>query len=93
MITFVASVDLFEQIMATWFDYDNLRTKYRDSDVLNRISSLIRGLADELTDIGESIHSQVSYDGRLDLVEELNHIKNETEKMHPSNSKGIKSQS
>lgn len=81
VITFVASVDLFEQIMATWFDYDNIRSKYKDSGVLNKISDLVRRLADELTDIGEAIHSQIEYDGKLDLIEELNRIKEETEKM------------
>lgn len=81
VVTFVATVDLFEQIMATWYDYTKIRNKYKDLNVLDKISNLIKGLASELKDIGESIHSQIDYKKELNLIEELNRLKTETEKI------------
>lgn len=79
VVTFVSAVDLFEQIMATWYDYDELREKYKDLDVLGRISLLIKNLSKELIGIGEAIHSQVEYNPELDLVKQLDEIKSTTE--------------
>lgn len=80
VVTFAAAVDLFEQIMATWYDYEELRKKYRDLSVMTDMSHLIKKLANELKNIGEAIHSQVSYNKQLDMIEELSRLKEDTEK-------------
>lgn len=81
LVTFVATVDLFEQIMATWYDYDQLREKYKDLRVLDQISQLIKNLAEELAGIGMAIHSQEEYDRKIDLIPQLNKIKERTEEI------------
>ena len=79
VVTFAASVDLFEQIMATWYDYGELRKKYKDLGVLDKISRLIKKLAGELSEIAHAIHSQSDYSKNIDLIADLNNIKSETE--------------
>ena len=79
LVTFVATVDLFEQIMATWYDYNQLREKYKDVGVLDQISELIKDLARKLSDIGLAIHSQEDYDRKSDLIPRLNELKSKTE--------------
>lgn len=81
LVTFVATVDLFEQIMATWYDYNELRKKYKDLNVLNEISQLVRNLAGELSEIGMAIHSQHEYKRKSDLISRLTELKAGTEKI------------
>lgn len=79
VFTFATSVDLFEQIMAVWYDYDELRKRYGNNDILNKVQGVIKKLADKLERIGEAIHSQTEYKPQYDIIEELNKIKKETE--------------
>ncbi len=79
LIAFVDTVDLFEKIMAIWYNYEEIRKKYGDQNVLATVSRLISGLADELTDIGEAIHSQTGYTRKMDLISRLDELKTETE--------------
>lgn len=81
LVTFVATVDLFEQIMATWYDYEQLREKYKDIAVLEQVSLLVKDLAQELSEIGMAIHSQENYDKKNDLIPRLNELKSATETM------------
>ncbi len=81
LVTFVSTVDLFEQIMATWYDYGELREKYKDLDVLNEISQLVKNLAGKLSEIGMAIHSNEEYDSKSDLISRLNELKTGTEKI------------
>lgn len=79
VVTFSAAVDLFEQIMASWYNYDELRKKYEHSPVLNQISEVITQIAAELSQMGESLHSHTPFTRQLDLIPVLNKIKKETE--------------
>lgn len=79
VVTFVATVDLFEQVMATWYDFDELRNKYKDLGFLNKVSKLIKKLSAELSEIAHSIHSQSDYHKKFDLIADLDEIKKETE--------------
>lgn len=79
VVTFAASVDLFEQIMATWYDYKDLRTKYGNTGILNKISNILKALSNEIAFMGEALHSQTTYTPQLQLIPELDRIKQETE--------------
>lgn len=79
VVTFAATVDLFEQIMATWYDYDELREKYKDRKVLSNIGQLIGRLASEIKNIGEAVHSQVAFTPGIDMIGELNLLKEHAE--------------
>jgi len=75
VLAFVDIVDLFEQIMATGYDYEELRTKYADTGILKTISEIIKELATELNNIGEAIQSNSSYTRKFDLENELELLK------------------
>jgi len=75
VLTFIDIVDLFEQIMATGYDYENMRKKHADTGILNEVSFIIKNLAIELTNIGEAIQSNSSYKKQYDLENELNSLK------------------
>lgn len=61
MLTFVESIDLYEQITAAYYNYEAIRKKYNNTGILRKISSLIRRMSFELNDIGFSIQSNLPY--------------------------------
>ncbi len=75
VLTFVDIVDLFEQIMATGYDYEELRTRYADTAILKNISEIIKELATELNNIGEAIQSNSSYTRKYNIENNLNSLK------------------
>jgi len=75
VLTFVDVVDLFEHIMATWYDYDLLRKKYASTGILEEVSFIIRNIAGEMNNIGEAIQANSSYKKEFDQVNELNILK------------------
>ena len=75
VLTFVDVVDLFEHIMATWYDYDLLRKKYASSGILEDVSIIIKQIAAELNNIGEAIQSNSSYNKQFDVNSSLEKFK------------------
>jgi len=75
VLTFVDVVDLFEHIMATWYDYDLLRKKYASSGILEDVSIIIKQIAAELNNIGEAIQSNSSYNKQFDVNSSLEKLK------------------
>ena len=61
ILTFTEVVDLLEDILATYYDYENLRAKFCKTDVLDNMSEIIQKLARELDNIGFAIHSNIPY--------------------------------
>lgn len=66
VLTFVDLVDMFEQIMATHYDYDNVREKFSSTGILNDISAIIRQMADEVDNIAYMVltntHNRKQFD-------------------------------
>ncbi|MEO8721805.1 MAG: FUSC family membrane protein [Ginsengibacter sp.] len=77
VLTFVDVVDLFEDIMATWYDYNLLRKKYLATGILEKISFIIKKIAAEMNNIGEAIQANNLYNKEFDLIAELNLLKEE----------------
>ena len=75
VLTFVDVVDLFEHIMATWYDYNLLRKKYIATGILEEISLIIKQIAGEMNNIGEAIQANSSYKKEFDLLTELTILK------------------
>jgi len=75
ILTFVDLVDMFEEIMATHYDYDLLREKFADTGVLDAIALLLQHLADELENIGFAIQSNTRYRHTHNLNPELEALK------------------
>ena len=51
VLTFVDLVDMFEQIMATHYDYSHLKEKFKASGIIGEMANLIRAMADEVDNI------------------------------------------
>ena len=60
VLTFTDVVDLYEQIMATWYDYPSLRKRFSSTGILDEVSLLIKDIADELDHIGQAIQSNAA---------------------------------
>jgi len=61
VLTFVDLVDMFEQIMATHYDYLAIREKFKDTGVLEEIAALVHEMANELENIGYAVLSNTRY--------------------------------
>lgn len=81
VLTFVDVVDLFEHIMATWYDYNLLRKKYIATGILEEISLIIKKIAGEMNNIGEAIQANSSYKKEFDLLNELTILKEKIDKL------------
>ncbi|GAB3569983.1 FUSC family protein [Spirosoma luteolum] len=75
VLTFVDVVDLYEQIVAMFYDYRAIRERFGHTGVLGIIASLIRQLADELDHIGLAVQSPVPNRPAFDLTPQLDHLK------------------
>ncbi|MEO6836855.1 MAG: FUSC family membrane protein [Ginsengibacter sp.] len=82
VLTFVDVVDLFEHIMATWYDYTSLREKYASTGLLEEVSIAIKNLANEMNNIGEAVQSGNSYKKEFDLQNYLNALKSKIDNLH-----------
>jgi uncharacterized membrane protein YccC len=89
VITFVDLVDLFEQIMATHYDYKDIHEKFGNTGVLEEIADLLHRMADELDNIGFAILSNTRYKHGPDFEKDLEHLKiniDEAAKNNPATS-------
>ena len=57
LLTFVDVVDLYEQIIAMYYDYSDLRDRFGKTDVLAQIARLMRQLGSQLDHIGLAVQS------------------------------------
>ncbi len=75
MVTFADVIDLYENIMATWYDYSLLREKFGGSHILDEVSQVIKNLADETDRIGLAIQSHSNYKKQYQLLPALDKLK------------------
>ncbi len=75
MVTFADVVDLYEQIMATWYDYSLLREKFGHTGLLEEVSKIVQNIADEIDRIGLAIQSNIHYEKQYALLPALNALK------------------
>lgn len=75
MLTFVETIDLYEQITAVYHDYELIRKKYNESGVLLIIAETARSMATELNHIGFAIQSNLPYKKKIDFTQQLDDIK------------------
>lgn len=71
VFTFIESVDLYEDITATYYDYDILRTRYGPTGLLTGIAQLINELAEELDRIGFATQSNTQYKSNSNFEKKL----------------------
>lgn len=75
LLTFVHSVDMFEEVTATYYDYDGLRARFATFPVLNNIANLIRQIAQELDRAGIAIATDLKFEKRFQPDAQLETIK------------------
>jgi len=85
VLTFADLVDLYEQIMASWYDYTSLRKRFSSSGVLDEISIVIKNIANELDNIGFAIQSNSSYKKRYEVLPDLIKLKSAIDAAGESN--------
>ncbi|TSD66608.1 hypothetical protein FFF34_004155 [Inquilinus sp. KBS0705] len=55
VLTFIDLVDMFEQIMATHYDYVHIREKFEHTGILTEIADFLHHVADDLDNIGYAV--------------------------------------
>ncbi|HWJ02642.1 MAG TPA: FUSC family membrane protein, partial [Verrucomicrobiae bacterium] len=75
VVTFDETVDLFEDITATYYDYKSLRERFKDVDVLATFSGVLKRVAYELEQIGLAIQSNRTYTKGTNFDEEIRRLK------------------
>ncbi|WP_234734267.1 FUSC family protein [Tellurirhabdus bombi] len=75
VLTFVDSVDLYEQITATYYDYNLLRERFGETGLLSDVSALISQMASEFDRVGYAIQSNLPYRRKVDFIPQLEQLK------------------
>ncbi|WP_347343792.1 FUSC family membrane protein [Mucilaginibacter sp. JRF] len=75
VLTFVDLVDMFEQVMATHYDYGHIRENFKDTGVLAAVNKIIYKMADEVDNVAFMVLSNLRNKRVLDLSKDLEHIK------------------
>lgn len=81
IVAFVESVDLFEDITATYYDYSSLRNRFDQTVILDTISRVIREISYELDRIGLAIGSNTSYKSQLDFDQIIIQLKEQVDEL------------
>jgi len=75
VLTFIDLVDLYEQILATHYDYNEVRSRFGKTGILEEIARVLHHLAHELENIGYAVLSNKRYNHSHDFNAELEHLK------------------
>lgn len=81
LLTFLDLVDLYEQSMATHYNYEHIRTTYKEANILPYFEQVILQVADELEQIGNNIHNQEAGKPIHHFIPKLNVIKNHADEL------------
>ena len=76
VLIFVDMIDLFEQTMATYYDYHTLKSRYEQAEVLEEFQKIIIKLADELENLSYYIIRNEKPVRLYDLGSDLETLKN-----------------
>lgn len=75
LLTFVEAIDLFENITATYYDYQLLREQYGDSDILESFGNTLKRMSIELDVMGRAIEANARFRKGFDYDEEIRLLK------------------
>ncbi len=75
VLTFVDLVDMYENIMATHYDYADLREKFESTGILTDIAKILNHMADEVANAGYIVLSNSKYKHPVDFLPELEQLK------------------
>lgn len=89
MVTFADVMDLYENIMATWYDYALLRQRFGNSNILGDVSIILQDIADEIDRIGLAIQSNQPYKKQYELLPVLDILKTRIDAMEDSGNSNL----
>ncbi len=75
VLTFIDLIDLYEQILATHYDYKQVREKFGSTGILESIARVLEQMAHELENIGYAVLSNRRYNHSHDFDAELEQLK------------------
>lgn len=75
LLTFVDLVDMYEQIMATHYDYEEIRHKFSDTGVLPDIARLLRAMAAATDNLAYIVLTNTQTIKKIDFLPDLEVIK------------------
>lgn len=75
VLTFIDLVDLYEQILATHYDYNQIKEKFGGTGIPDEIAQLLHRMAHELENMGYGILANKRYAHAHDFNAELEHLK------------------
>jgi uncharacterized membrane protein (TIGR01666 family) len=75
VLTFVDLVDMFENIMATHYDYADMRTRFKGSGILEDVAKILYHMADEVENVAFIVLSNTKYKHPVDFMPELEQLK------------------
>lgn len=81
VLTFVDLVDMYENIMATHYDYNYIHEKFKDTGVLDDISRIIERMADEVENVAFIVLSNTKYKTPVNFQSELEELKAKIDKI------------
>jgi uncharacterized membrane protein (TIGR01666 family) len=83
VFTFVETVDLFEDITASYYNYDLLRRQFAHTGALELIHGSLKKIAFELDSIGIAIQANTSFTKTFDYDEEVKQLKAGIDRIAP----------
>lgn len=75
VFTFVETVDLFEDVTATYYDYKSLRRLYGETGALDLFYQALKKVVNELNAVGLAVQGNTSFHKSFDYTEEIKNLK------------------
>jgi uncharacterized membrane protein (TIGR01666 family) len=88
LLVFVDMVDLFEQVMSTYYNYKQLHDQFDDSGILRNYESIIIKIADELDDIAFALKTGSVPNLPTSLMEDVEKLKRAIAELEQNNTDG-----
>lgn len=83
LFTFIETVDLFEDITASYYDYELLRKQFAHTGALELLHNSLQKIAFELDSIGIAIQANSSFSKTFNYDEEVRLLKSEIDRIAP----------
>lgn len=83
LFTFIETVDLFEDITASYYDYELLRKQFAHTGALELLHNSLQKIAFELDSIGIAIQANTSFSKTFNYDEEVRLLKSEIDRIAP----------
>ncbi|EDM38386.1 hypothetical protein PBAL39_02187 [Pedobacter sp. BAL39] len=88
LLVFVDMVDLFEQVMSTYYNYQQLHEQFGESGILSHYESVINKIADELDEIAFSLKTGGTPSLPISLIEDVALLRSKIVALEKSNTDG-----